>query len=253
MNLIKCPRCGEDYSPSYRRCPFCEEGDHSRKTKHRGGKDGRRVSDHRQTHSARGAMAAVLVVVLLLLSWSLFGDRLAEKLGSDKANDSALTDDRNTPANDDAATDPDDAMGEITDPNAPVVPNGGSAGGETGEPDPGGTTTPVDATKPDTTTPDTTTPGTTQTVDASSLSVKTNVGTTLSRDASGSFDCTIRKSESIRLSVSGTDAAVSWSVTDASVLTISSDGKISPLKTGTTDVTASVGGAALTIIVRVVN
>ena len=237
MNLIKCPRCGEDYSPSYRRCPFCEEGDHSRKTKHRGGKDGRRVSDHRQTHSARGAMAAVLVVVLLLLSWSLFGDRLAEKLGSDKANDSALTDDRNTPANDDAATDPDDAMGEITDPNAPVVPNGGSAGGETGEPDPGGTTT----------------PGTTQTVDASSLSVKTNVGTTLSRDASGSFDCTIRKSESIRLSVSGTDAAVSWSVTDASVLTISSDGKISPLKTGTTDVTASVGGAALTIIVRVVN
>ena len=79
------------------------------------------------------------------------------------------------------------------------------------------------------------------------------MGTTLSRDASGSFDCTIRKSESIRLSVSGTDAAVSWSVADASVLTISSDGKISPLKTGTTDVTASVGGAALTIIVRVVN
>ena len=78
MNLIKCPRCGEDYSPSYRRCPFCEEGDHSRKTKHRGGKDGRRVSDHRQTHSARGAMAAVLVVVLLLLSERLCADRRQE-------------------------------------------------------------------------------------------------------------------------------------------------------------------------------
>ena len=247
MNLIKCPRCGEDYSPSYRRCPFCEEGDHSRKIKHRGGKDGRRISDRKQTHSARGAMAAVLVVVLLLLSWSLFGDKLVGKSGGDKTNDTELTGDKDAPVENDAETDPDGAAGETTDPNAPVVP-GGSTDGENGESDPGGTTTPID-----TTTPDTTTPDTTQTVDASSLSVKTNVGTTLSRDASGSFDCTIKKSESIRLNISGTDAAVSWSVADASVLTISSDGKISPLKTGTTDVTASVGGAALTIIVRVVN
>ena len=83
MDLVKCPRCGEEYSPSYRRCPFCEEGDHPRKiSKHSGaGKGGRRVSDKKQTHSARGAMAAVLVVVLLLLSWSLFGDKIVAKLG----------------------------------------------------------------------------------------------------------------------------------------------------------------------------
>ena len=83
MDLLKCPRCGEEYSPSYRRCPFCEEGDHPRKVKHNSGKHnsgkqngGRRVSDKKQTHSARGAMAAVLVVVLLLLSWSLFGEKI---------------------------------------------------------------------------------------------------------------------------------------------------------------------------------
>ena len=76
MNLLKCPRCGEEYSPSYRRCPFCEEGDHPRKIKYNSSKQsgGRRVSDKKQTQSVRGAMAAVLVVVLLLLSWSLFGD-----------------------------------------------------------------------------------------------------------------------------------------------------------------------------------
>lgn len=77
MNLLKCPRCGEEYSPSYRRCPFCEEGDHPRKIKYNSSKQsgGRRVSDKKQTQSVRGAMAAVLVVVLLLLSWSLFGDK----------------------------------------------------------------------------------------------------------------------------------------------------------------------------------
>ena len=47
MNLLKCPRCGEEYSPSYRRCPFCEEGDHPRKIKYNSSKQsgGRRVSD----------------------------------------------------------------------------------------------------------------------------------------------------------------------------------------------------------------
>ena len=67
MNLLKCPRCGEEYSPSYRRCPFCEEGDHPRKIKYNSSKQsgGRRVSDKKQTQSVRGAMAAVLVVVFM--------------------------------------------------------------------------------------------------------------------------------------------------------------------------------------------
>ena len=53
MNLLKCPRCGEEYSPSYRRCPFCEEGDHPRKIKYNSSKQsgGRRVSDKKQTQS----------------------------------------------------------------------------------------------------------------------------------------------------------------------------------------------------------
>lgn len=54
MNLLKCPRCGEEYSPSYRRCPFCEEGDHPRKIKYNSSKQsgGRRVSDKKQTQSS---------------------------------------------------------------------------------------------------------------------------------------------------------------------------------------------------------
>ena len=107
-----------------------------------------------------------------------------------------------------------------------------------------------DPTGGETTDPGTTAP-VTPTVDASALSIKTNVGTTLPKDVNGTFDCTIKSSESIRLSVSGTDAAAAWAVADASVLSISADGTISPIKAGTTTVTATVGGAVLTITVRI--
>ena len=229
MDLVKCPRCGEEYSPSYRRCPFCEEGDHPRKiSKHSGaGKGGRRVSDKKQTHSARGAMAAVLVVVLLLLSWSLFGDKIVAKLGP--------ADNGDTPGVQDDVSTPDDGNTDASDPNAGEEPNVTDPTGDGTVPaDPGTTTTPA-----------------TPTVDASALSIKTNVGTTLPKDVSGNFDCTIKASESIRLSVSGTDAAAAWAVADASVLSISADGTISPIKAGTTTVTATVGGAVLTIPVRI--
>lgn len=224
MNLLKCPRCGEEYSPSYRRCPFCEEGDHPRKIKYNSSKQsgGRRVSDKKQTQSVRGAMAAVLVVVLLLLSWSLFGDKIVAKI--------TPADDGNTPGVQDDVNTPDDSNTNTDDPNA----NDPANGSDTTATNPGTTTTPS-----------------TPTVDASALSIKTNVGTTLPKDANGNFDCTIKSSETIRLSVSGTDAAATWAVADASVLSISADGLITPAKVGTTTVTATVGGAVLTITVRI--
>ena len=172
-------------------------------------------------------MAAVLVVVLLLLSWSLFGEKIVAKINPDDADPlPGVQDDSNKPVDGDT-----DADG-VADPRIGEAPNVGDVtGGETTDP---GTTAPV-----------------TPTVDASALSIKTNVGTTLSKDANGTFDCTIKSSESIRLSVSGTDAATTWAVADASVLSISADGTISPIKTGITTVTASVGGAVLSIIVRI--
>ena len=51
----------------------------------------------------------------------------------------------------------------------------------------------------------------TPTVDPAALTVGTNVGTTLKKDDSGRFDCTIRMSDSIQLILRGTDAAATWS------------------------------------------
>lgn len=54
-----------------------------------------------------------------------------------------------------------------------------------------------------------------------------------------------------RTLASATAQAAAWAVADASVLSISADGLITPAKVGTTTVTATVGGAVLTITVRI--
>lgn len=245
MDLIKCPRCGEEFSPSYRKCPFCEEGDHPRRAKYNGSKPtGRRVTGKKQTYSARGAMAGVLVVVLVLLGWALFGDRLISNRADDDRNSpNTEQNDTNLPVNsgenatDNTGTDANgDANVDVTDPDGGTPPD---ITGNDGSGDPGGTTGTDDGS--------TATP----TVDPAALSVKTNVGTTLPKDVTGNYDCTIGVNESIRLSIGGTDAAVTWSVADSSILSVSEDGRLSPVKTGTTTVTATVGGVALNITVRV--
>ena len=205
MDLIKCPVCGEKYSSSYRRCPFCEEEDRPRKVsgKRRGG---HHVAERKHTHSARGPLIAVLLVVLAVFSWYLFGGKFMEKIQEDRANGV-----------------------ENVDP-APVDP------------------TPVDP-PPVVEDPEPATP----TVDPSALTVGTNVGTTLKKDDSGRFDCTIRMSDSIQLILRGTDTAATWSSEDTSVVTVSADGKLKPVKAGTANVTASVGGATVRCVVRINN
>ena len=236
MDLIKCPVCGEKYSSSYRRCPFCEEEDRPRKVsgKRRGG---HHVAERKHTHSARGPIfaAAVLLVVLVIFSWYLFGGKFMEKIQEDRANDVENVD----PAPvDPTPVDPTPVDPTPVDPT-PVDPTPDDPAVTPDEPAP-----PVVEPEPEPETP---------TVDPSALTVGTNVGTTLKKDASGRFDCTIRMSDSIQLILRGTDAAVTWSSEDTSVVTVSADGKLKPVKAGTANVTASVGGATVRCVVRINN
>lgn len=75
MELVKCPCCGEEYSPSYRKCPFCEEEEAPKRVKNKM-RSGRRVTDKKKTHSGRGALIVILLLVLALLTWYLFGEKL---------------------------------------------------------------------------------------------------------------------------------------------------------------------------------
>ena len=170
----------------------------------------------------------MLLVVLVVFSWYLFGGKFMEKIQEDRANDVESVDPAPVdPVQDDPSDTPVDP---IETPDDPAV-------------------TPDEPAPPVVEDPEPATP----TVDPSALTVGTNVGTTLKKDDSGRFDCTIRMSDSIQLILRGTDAAATWSSEDTSVVTVSADGKLKPVKAGTANVTASVGGTTVRCVVRINN
>ena len=61
MSLIKCPKCGEMFSDSYKTCPFCEEEEVLRKGKDRGG---RRARQNRHF----SVLTPILVVLILIMA-----------------------------------------------------------------------------------------------------------------------------------------------------------------------------------------
>ena len=79
MDLIKCPDCGEYYSPSYHRCPFCEENEGDPNGENPAPK--RRITSRQKAQSARGAMILAMLLVLALFGWYLFSDKLAGRGG----------------------------------------------------------------------------------------------------------------------------------------------------------------------------
>ena len=69
VDLIRCENCGEDYSTSYKRCPFCDE------RPGRGGVSGKRVSNTRGGGYGRPVnpvQIAGLVISLVLIASALF-------------------------------------------------------------------------------------------------------------------------------------------------------------------------------------
>ena len=86
MSLIKCPKCGEMFSDSYKTCPFCEEDEAYYSGKARKGR-GRRTaeSSKRRAPSILGPVAVVLILLVVLVVWLIFGDRIKDAIdGSEK-------------------------------------------------------------------------------------------------------------------------------------------------------------------------
>ncbi len=79
MKLVKCNRCGEMYSDSYRNCPFCEEDEHFRKgARYTGPKNGRRRETRRRAPSIVGPVVILIAILIVaLLVWHFLGDKLA--------------------------------------------------------------------------------------------------------------------------------------------------------------------------------
>lgn len=84
MSLIKCKKCGEMFSDSYKTCPFCEEDDAyygGRATKRRR----RAETPRRKAPSILGPVVVlVLILLVLLVVWLLFGDQIKTAIGDQK-------------------------------------------------------------------------------------------------------------------------------------------------------------------------
>ena len=86
MSLIKCPKCGEMFSDSYKTCPFCEEDEAYYSGKLRKSR-GRRAAESRR-RKAPSILGPVAVIVLILLAalvvWLIFGDQIKEAITGEK-------------------------------------------------------------------------------------------------------------------------------------------------------------------------
>lgn len=85
MSLIKCPKCGEMFSDSYKSCPFCAEDDAyfdgGVKPKPRKKGAGRRVEGHDRGPNILGpALIVVVVLLAAVLIYSFFGDKISQWL-----------------------------------------------------------------------------------------------------------------------------------------------------------------------------
>ena len=76
MSLIKCKKCGEMFSDSYKTCPFCAEDEeyYNGKVKKRGH---RQVEKKKKTPSVIGpVLVLVLVLLAAVLVWTFAGDTI---------------------------------------------------------------------------------------------------------------------------------------------------------------------------------
>lgn len=86
MSLIKCRRCGEMFSDSYKTCPFCEEDEAYYSGKLRKSR-GRRAAEsrRRKTPSVLGPVAVIVLILLAaLVVWLIFGDQIKEAITGEK-------------------------------------------------------------------------------------------------------------------------------------------------------------------------
>ena len=251
MSLLKCPKCGEMFSDSYKTCPFCEEDEAFANGGKKPVNPGRRVHRQKSPSILGPTLVLVLVLVAGVLLYTLIGGR---KTGDDRP-------------------DPPKNPTEDVDPNTPAV------------------TLSLDQTALELTVGDTGKLAATGADQITWTSSNTDVATvaedgtvtavaagtaTISASAEGAdpVTCTVTVKEApkkdlvlrsiynskgvaqtefsmsvgdpvVPMTVDGTDSPVQWSTEDSSIATINSDGEVTAVKSGKTMVVAVVDGQTL--------
>lgn len=286
MSLIKCKKCGEMFSDSYKTCPFCAEDEeyYNGKVKKRGH---RQVEKKKKTPSVIGpVLVLVLVLLAAVLVWTFAGDTIKGWFGG-KEPDSTPDNQQQvvTPPDNDKDDQPETTelkLDHLTLIMAPGATEKLTATGGSGETyqwitsDSGvlkvsddGTVTAmaegsavvtvtcgeesaacavtVKANVDANTGSNTTTGGTT----LKDVKISTIYGTTLDKDENGRFDLTLRKGEACELTLEGVSGSATWSTQNSGIATVSNSGNVEGVSSGETIVTAKVGSGTVEIRVRV--
>lgn len=291
MKLVKCNRCGEMYSDSYRNCPFCEEDEHFRKgARYTGPKNGRRRETRRRAPSIVGPVVILIAILIVaLLVWHFLGDKLALRRSPEETP--VDTSDTVTPGGvlpGGEGTTPASGLemdktlqlavgqsGTInvsggteyewisSDPTVATV-NGSGEVTAIGEGTAIITATDVSGDSAVCSVTVTGEGGQSQTggqtggqtsggaaINLSGLTLRTEYNTTIKPYETGKFDISMKKGESFQLTVEGTDAAFTWSSADSTVATMSENGTLKAVNKGNSIITGRSGDAAISIYVRV--
>lgn len=251
MRLLKCPKCGEMFSDTYKTCPFCQE-DEERHSSKPVKSAGRRTGGGRAKPKVGGGVVIVcLVLVLGLAAYTIFGNQIT----------AFFTGEKDAPTPEPAVLTMNKTSVELTvgssfaltvsgadkvvfsssdEAVATVSANGTVQAVSTGS-------AVITASAADTTA--TCRVAVTAAVDQpdtpSDLAIYSVNGNSVVTDV------TVEAGEEALMEVQGTDSAVTWSIADSSIATVDSSGMVKGVASGKTDLTATVDGQTLTCIVRV--
>lgn len=260
MRLLKCPKCGEMFSDTYKTCPFCQE-DEERHSSKPVKSAGRRTGGGRAKPKVGGGVVIVcLVLVLGLAAYTIFGNQITAFFTGEKdaptPEPAVLTMNKTSVeltvgssfaltvsgADKVAFSSSDEAVATVSANGTVQAVSTGSAVITASAADTTATCRvavtaavdqPTDPVTPDT--PDT----------PSDLAIYSAYGKSVVTDV------TIEAGKEALMEVQGTDSAVTWSIADSSVATVDSSGMVKGVASGETTLTATVDGQTLTCIVRV--
>lgn len=257
MRLLKCPKCGEMFSDTYKTCPFCQE-DEERHSSKPVKSAGHRTGGGRAKPKVGGGVVIVcLVLVLGLAAYTIFGNQITAFFTGEKdaptPEPTVLTMNKTsveltvgssfalTVSGADKVTfsSSDEAVATVSANGTVQAVSTGSAVITASAADTTATcrvavTAAVDQ-PTDPVTPDT----------PSDLAIYSVYGDSVVTDV------TIKAGEEALMEVQGTDSTATWSIEDSSIATVDSSGMVKGVASGETTLTATVDGQTLTCKVRV--
>ena len=262
MRLLKCPKCGEMFSDTYKTCPFCQE-DEERHSSKPVKNAGRRTGGGRAKPKVGGGVVIVcLVLVLGLAAYTIFGNQITAFFTGEKdaptPEPTVLTMNKTSVeltvgssfaltvsgADKVAFSSSDEAVATVSANGTVQAVSTGSAVITASAADTTATCRvavtaavdqPTDPVTPDT--PDT--PVTPDTPTGKDLVLQSIYG------SRGQFSFNV--GETAPLEVEGTDAKVTWSSSDSQIATVDASGVVTAVSSGKAIITASVEGQTLTI------